>query len=44
MKWCRFQSGRNVAYGVIDRTTVTEVTGTLRELFQDREHEHPEPG
>ena len=22
MKWCRFQSGRNVAYGVIDGTTV----------------------
>ena len=29
MKWCRFQSGRNVAYGVIDGTTVTEVTGSL---------------
>lgn len=28
MKWCRFQSGRNVAYGVIDGTTVTEVTGS----------------
>jgi 2-keto-4-pentenoate hydratase/2-oxohepta-3-ene-1,7-dioic acid hydratase in catechol pathway len=27
MKWCRFQSGRNVAYGVIEDTTVTEVTG-----------------
>jgi len=27
MKWCRFQSGRNVAYGIIDGTTVTEVTG-----------------
>src|SRR5262249_26339630 len=28
MKWCRFQSGRNVAYGVIDGTTVTDVTGS----------------
>ena len=28
MKWCRFQSGRNVAYGVIDGTTVTEVSGS----------------
>ena len=28
MKWCRFQSGRNVAYGVIDDNTVTEVTGS----------------
>jgi 2-keto-4-pentenoate hydratase/2-oxohepta-3-ene-1,7-dioic acid hydratase in catechol pathway len=27
MKWCRFQSGRNVAYGVIEDTTVAEVTG-----------------
>jgi 2-keto-4-pentenoate hydratase/2-oxohepta-3-ene-1,7-dioic acid hydratase in catechol pathway len=27
MKWCRFQSGRTVAYGVIEDTIVTEVTG-----------------
>ncbi len=28
MKWCRFQSGKTVAYGIIDGTTVTEVTGS----------------
>jgi len=28
MKWCRFQSGKNVAYGIIDGTTLTEVTGS----------------
>ena len=28
MKWCRFQSGRTVAYGIIEDTTVTEVTGS----------------
>ena len=28
MKWCRFQSGQKVSYGVIDGTTVTEVTGS----------------
>src|SRR2546422_1710347 len=27
MKWCRFQSGRTTAYGIIDDTTITEVTG-----------------
>ena len=26
MKWCRFQSGRTVAYGIIEGDTVTEVT------------------
>jgi 2-keto-4-pentenoate hydratase/2-oxohepta-3-ene-1,7-dioic acid hydratase in catechol pathway len=33
MKWCRFQSGRNVAYGIIDGTTVTEVTGSPFESY-----------
>ena len=28
MKWCRFQSGRTVSYGVIEENTVTEVTGS----------------
>jgi 2-keto-4-pentenoate hydratase/2-oxohepta-3-ene-1,7-dioic acid hydratase in catechol pathway len=28
MKWCRFQSGSRVAYGVIEGTTVTEITGS----------------
>ena len=28
MKWCRFQSGSKVSFGVIDGTTVTEVTGS----------------
>ena len=28
MKWCRFQSGSTVAYGIIDGTSVTEVTGS----------------
>jgi 2-keto-4-pentenoate hydratase/2-oxohepta-3-ene-1,7-dioic acid hydratase in catechol pathway len=27
MKWCRFQSGRNAAYGLIEDNTLTEVTG-----------------
>jgi 2-keto-4-pentenoate hydratase/2-oxohepta-3-ene-1,7-dioic acid hydratase in catechol pathway len=27
MKWCRFQSGSKVAYGIIEDNTVTEVTG-----------------
>ena len=28
MKWCRFQSGRTVAYGLVEDDTVTEVTGS----------------
>jgi 2-keto-4-pentenoate hydratase/2-oxohepta-3-ene-1,7-dioic acid hydratase in catechol pathway len=28
MKWCRFQSGRTVAYGLIEDSTVTEVAGS----------------
>ena len=28
MKWCRYQSGRTVAYGLIEDTTVTEITGS----------------
>ncbi|HEV8142997.1 MAG TPA: fumarylacetoacetate hydrolase family protein [Methylomirabilota bacterium] len=28
MKWCRFQSGADVAYGVIEGDTVTAVTGS----------------
>jgi 2-keto-4-pentenoate hydratase/2-oxohepta-3-ene-1,7-dioic acid hydratase in catechol pathway len=28
MKWCRFQSGRNVTYGLIEDNTVTTVTGS----------------
>jgi 2-keto-4-pentenoate hydratase/2-oxohepta-3-ene-1,7-dioic acid hydratase in catechol pathway len=27
MKWCRFQSGSKVAYGVIEGNTITEVSG-----------------
>ena len=30
MRWCRFQSGRQVAYGVIEENTVIEVTGSRR--------------
>ena len=26
MKWCRFQSGQRVAYGVVESATVIEVT------------------
>jgi 2-keto-4-pentenoate hydratase/2-oxohepta-3-ene-1,7-dioic acid hydratase in catechol pathway len=33
VKWCRFQSGRKVAYGIIEETTVTEVTGTPFEAY-----------
>lgn len=28
MKWCRFQSGRTTAYGIIEDDRVTEVTGS----------------
>ena len=28
MKWCRFQSGSRVAFGTIDGTTVTEMSGS----------------
>ena len=31
MKWCRYQSGGKISYGIIDGTTVTEVTGGLFE-------------
>jgi 2-keto-4-pentenoate hydratase/2-oxohepta-3-ene-1,7-dioic acid hydratase in catechol pathway len=33
MKWCRFQSGRTVACGIFEETTVTEVTATLFESY-----------
>ena len=33
MKWCRFQSGRTVAYGLIEGTNVTEVTGSPLESY-----------
>src|SRR5882762_8204121 len=33
MNWCRFQSGRTTAYGIIDDTTVTEVTGSPFESY-----------
>ena len=28
MKWCQFQSGQKLDYGIIDDDTVTEVTGS----------------
>ena len=33
MKWCRFQSGQKVAYGIIDDDTVTEVAGNPLEDY-----------
>jgi 2-keto-4-pentenoate hydratase/2-oxohepta-3-ene-1,7-dioic acid hydratase in catechol pathway len=33
MRWCRFQSGQTVAYGIIDGQTVTEVTGSPFEQY-----------
>ena len=33
MKWCRFQSGQKVAYGIIDNDMVTEVTGSPFENY-----------
>jgi 2-keto-4-pentenoate hydratase/2-oxohepta-3-ene-1,7-dioic acid hydratase in catechol pathway len=33
MKWCRFQSGKTIAYGIIDGATVTEVTGSPFESY-----------
>lgn len=26
MKWCRFQAGQQVSYGIVEDETVTEVT------------------
>jgi len=36
MKWCRFQSGKTVAYGIIDGTTLTEVSGSPFESTRRR--------
>jgi len=33
MKWCRFQSGRTVAYGIIEDDRVTEVAGNPFEAY-----------
>jgi 2-keto-4-pentenoate hydratase/2-oxohepta-3-ene-1,7-dioic acid hydratase in catechol pathway len=33
MKWCRFQSGQKVAYGIIENDTVIEVTGNPFESY-----------
>jgi 2-keto-4-pentenoate hydratase/2-oxohepta-3-ene-1,7-dioic acid hydratase in catechol pathway len=33
MKWCRFQSGQKVAYGIIENDTVIEVTGSPFESY-----------
>jgi len=33
MKWCRFQSGKTVSYGIIDGTALTEVTGSPFERY-----------
>jgi hypothetical protein len=41
MRWCRFQSGRAVAYGIIEETTVTEVTGTPFEGMPGRRRPFP---
>src|SRR5262249_19463932 len=34
MKWCRFQSGKTVAYGIIDGTTLTEATGSPFDRYE----------
>jgi 2-keto-4-pentenoate hydratase/2-oxohepta-3-ene-1,7-dioic acid hydratase in catechol pathway len=41
MKWCRFQSGQKVAYGIIDDDTVTEVTGNPFESYDRTSTTHP---
>src|SRR5262245_31085489 len=33
MKWCRFQSGQRVGYGIVGNDTVTEVTGSPFESY-----------
>ena len=34
MKWCRFQSGKTVSYGIIDGTTLTEVVDDFLERHE----------
>jgi 2-keto-4-pentenoate hydratase/2-oxohepta-3-ene-1,7-dioic acid hydratase in catechol pathway len=41
MKWCRFQSGQKVAYGIIDTDTVTEVTGSPFESYTRTSSTYP---
>ena len=41
MKWCRFQAGRTIAYGMIENTTVTEVTGNPFDGYTRTATTHP---
>ncbi len=41
MKWCRFQSGQKVAYGIIDTDTVTEVAGSPFESYTTTSSTYP---
>lgn len=41
MKWCRFQSGEKVAYGIIEDDLVTEVTGNPFESYTKTSTTHP---
>jgi len=39
-KWCRFQAGRTVSYGLIENDTVTEVTGSPFEQYTKTSNTH----
>jgi 2-keto-4-pentenoate hydratase/2-oxohepta-3-ene-1,7-dioic acid hydratase in catechol pathway len=41
MKWCRFQAGDTVAYGIIEENTVVAVTGSPFEGYTRTSNTHP---
>jgi 2-keto-4-pentenoate hydratase/2-oxohepta-3-ene-1,7-dioic acid hydratase in catechol pathway len=44
MKWCRFQSGQKVAYGIIEDNTVIEVSGSPFESYTRTSTSYPLSG
>ena len=41
MKWCRFKSGDQVFYGIIEGDTVTEVSGSPFDSYTKTSNTHP---
>jgi 2-keto-4-pentenoate hydratase/2-oxohepta-3-ene-1,7-dioic acid hydratase in catechol pathway len=41
MKWCRFQSGQKIAYGIIEDNTVIEASGNPWESYTKTSTTHP---
>ena len=41
MKWCRFQSGGNPSYGIIEGDTVIEVSGSPFDSYTKTSTTHP---